>query len=328
MKTILKILGGVSVLAAVMLAAASTPAATVRAAGTATVTMPADRFVPFAQTVNAGDTVTWQNKDTDLHTVVSVPGNAPEALNLTVKSGATGSFAFTKPGVYWYYCNVHAKWDAEKNQVEALPTVDNPAEPMEGAILVLGAGQAAAPAQVVAPGDLFNPVITTVTAGAAITWQNNDTDLHTVTSVPNNAPAAIDLTVKAGASASMTFTTPGLYWYYCKVHATWDAEAGQVAANPTSDYPSEPMMGLVAVLPAASAATPTASPTVAAPTPQATAPTQAPSVAPAPPKTGSGSAGSSPFSTDLLLVIASLLAAFGLAVSWLTLRNQRSAHTK
>ena len=305
---------------------------TVRAANSATITMPADRFVPFAQTVNVGDTVTWQNKDTDLHTVVSVPGNAPDALNLTVKPGNSATFTFAKPGLYWYYCNLHAKWDADSAQVQALPTVDNPAEPMEGTILVLGAGQDAAPAQVVAPGDSFNPFVTTVTTGSTVSWQNKDADLHTVTSVPGNAPAPISINLKAGSSASMTFTVPGLYWYYCTVHATWDTDNGQVEANSTSDEPSEPMMGVIAVLAAPASATPTASPTAsttAAPTnptvvatpPPTAAPTQPPLIAPAPPKTGSGQPQSHGFPSFLLPALLSLAVAIISGTTWFAFRN-------
>lgn len=305
---------------------------TAHAAGGATVTMPADQFVPFAQTVNVGDTVTWQNKDTDLHTVVTVPGNAPDAVNLTVKPGNSATFTFSKPGVYWYYCSLHATWDADSGQVKALDTVDNPAEPMEGTILVLGPGQPAAPVQVVAPGDSFNPFVTTVTAGSAVTWQNKDTDLHTVTSVPGNAPAPISFNVKSGSSASMTFTTPGLYWYYCTLHATWDADTGQVAANPTSDEPSEPMMGVIAVLPAAAPATPVASPTapptarptVAAPVTTAnptSAATQPPPVAPAPPSTGFASAQDHGLPAMLLLAMVALAVAIVSGTTWFALNS-------
>lgn len=307
---------------------------TVRAASSTTITMPADRFAPFAQTVSVGDTVTWQNKDTDLHTVVSVPANAPDALNLTVKPGNSATFTFAKPGLYWYYCNLHATWDPDSGQVKALPTVDNPAEPMEGTILVLGTGQASAPAPVVAPGDTFTPFVTTVTTGSTVSWQNKDTDLHTVTSVPGNAPAPISFNLKAGSSASMTFTEPGLYWFYCTLHATWDADSGQVEANSTSDEPSEPMMGVIAVLAAPAAATPTASPTatatVAAATPTAVAtppptaaPTQPPLIAPAPPKTGSGQPQSHGFRSFLLPALLSLMVAIPGGIAWFAFRNSR-----
>ena len=322
-----------TVMASAIWVGAGSSAAPARAAvGTAAITMPADRFVPFAQTVNVGDTVSWQNKDGDLHTVVTVPGNAPEALNLTVKPAATATFTFTKPGLYWYYCNLHATWDAGSNQVKAMSTVDDPSQPMEGTILVLGAGSAAAPAQVVTPGDAFSPFVTTVTAGSTVTWKNTDADIHTVTSAPGNAPAPIALTLKPGASGSMTFTTPGLYWYYCNLHATWDAETAQVSANATSDEPSEPMMGVVAVLSAAATPTATASPT-ASPTPSATAvpatptaaaPTRAPAVAPAAPNAGTGGPSDNSGSTLMIAGLISLFAAAAAAATGLASRSHRS----
>ena len=55
-------------------------------------------------TVPAGTTVTWLNRDEDLHTVVST--------TLTFKSAGLEtdeaySYTFTKPGVYEYFCTLH-----------------------------------------------------------------------------------------------------------------------------------------------------------------------------------------------------------------------------
>jgi plastocyanin len=48
-------------------------------------------------TVPAGTTVTWLNRDEDLHTVVST--------TLAFKSAY--SYTFAKPGVYEYFCTLH-----------------------------------------------------------------------------------------------------------------------------------------------------------------------------------------------------------------------------
>lgn len=67
----------------------------------------------------------------------------------------------------------------------------------------------------------FSPDKITVHAGAVVTWTNNDSRNHTVTS---------DLTVKSpeekfdsgiikpGENFSHTFENPGYYGYYCKIH--------------------------------------------------------------------------------------------------------------
>jgi plastocyanin len=44
-----------------------------------------DRFTPFAQTIRPGESVTWENDDTDDHTVVS-----DDAFNTAGNPGATG----------------------------------------------------------------------------------------------------------------------------------------------------------------------------------------------------------------------------------------------
>lgn len=63
----------------------------------------------------------------------------------------------------------------------------------------------------------FAPAALTVRAGAKVTWRNEDTDAHTVTSQgsggPLNSPA-----LNTGGTFSFTFTTPGTYHYLCSIH--------------------------------------------------------------------------------------------------------------
>jgi plastocyanin len=64
------------------------------------------KFMPTPLTVKAGSTVTWTNKDDDVHTVVSDTG--------TFKSGAMDtndsySFKFDKPGTYHFTCSLHPR---------------------------------------------------------------------------------------------------------------------------------------------------------------------------------------------------------------------------
>ena len=63
-------------------------------------------FMPTPLTVKAGSTVTWTNKDDDVHTVVSDTG--------AFKSGAMDtndsfSFKFDKPGTYHFTCSLHPR---------------------------------------------------------------------------------------------------------------------------------------------------------------------------------------------------------------------------
>jgi plastocyanin len=60
----------------------------------------------------------------------------------------------------------------------------------------------------------FEPAFPTVPVGTTIAWVNRDRELHTVTS----DLGLFDLEVEPGASASMTFTEPGVYFYFCQPH--------------------------------------------------------------------------------------------------------------
>ncbi|MEK7217799.1 MAG: cupredoxin family copper-binding protein [Patescibacteria group bacterium] len=65
---------------------------------------------------------------------------------------------------------------------------------------------------------LFNPQTLTIKKGTKVTWVNNDTAPHTVTSdVGNllNSP-----TLASGQSFSFTFTDVGTNNYYCAIHPT------------------------------------------------------------------------------------------------------------
>ena len=55
-------------------------------------------------TVPAGTTVTWLNRDEDLHTVVSTTLAFKSA---GLETNEAYSYTFTKPGVYEYFCTLH-----------------------------------------------------------------------------------------------------------------------------------------------------------------------------------------------------------------------------
>jgi amicyanin len=55
-------------------------------------------------TVPAGTTVTWLNRDDDVHTVVS---RTQAFTSRGMDTAETFSFTFTKPGVYDYFCTLH-----------------------------------------------------------------------------------------------------------------------------------------------------------------------------------------------------------------------------
>jgi plastocyanin len=63
----------------------------------------------------------------------------------------------------------------------------------------------------------FSPAELTVPVGTTVTWVNHDDVPHTATS-RNDPPAFDSKALDTDESFSFTFTKPGTYGYYCKVH--------------------------------------------------------------------------------------------------------------
>ncbi len=62
----------------------------------------------------------------------------------------------------------------------------------------------------------FNPSTLTVKVGTKVTWTNNDSAPHTITSDSDNLLNST--TLSPGQSYSFTFTTPGTSNYHCTIH--------------------------------------------------------------------------------------------------------------
>lgn len=91
----------VAVVAAVALAGAG--AAAKPAAGSR-VEISHHRYSPLMLTVPAGTTVTWTNRDDDVHTVVA----ADQAFRSPgLETDDAYSYTFMKPGIYTYFCTLH-----------------------------------------------------------------------------------------------------------------------------------------------------------------------------------------------------------------------------
>ena len=67
-------------------------------------------WLPPSVTINAGDTVSWDNVDTAAHTVTSgTPADGPDGIfdSSLLMGGATFEVTFDEPGSYDYFCMVH-----------------------------------------------------------------------------------------------------------------------------------------------------------------------------------------------------------------------------
>ncbi|MEU7412391.1 MULTISPECIES: plastocyanin/azurin family copper-binding protein [Streptomyces] len=63
----------------------------------------------------------------------------------------------------------------------------------------------------------FSPATLKVTAGTTVTWTNQDTDAHTVTSAGSGGPLH-SAALNTHATYRYTFTKPGTYAYLCTIH--------------------------------------------------------------------------------------------------------------
>jgi plastocyanin len=63
----------------------------------------------------------------------------------------------------------------------------------------------------------FSPATLKVKVGTTVTWTNQDTDAHTVTSAATGGPLH-SAALAAHATYSYTFTKPGTYAYLCTIH--------------------------------------------------------------------------------------------------------------
>jgi len=67
-------------------------------------------FTPANITINAGDTVEWDNVDTAAHTVTSgSPADGPSGIfdSSLLMADATFAFTFEDAGEFDYFCMVH-----------------------------------------------------------------------------------------------------------------------------------------------------------------------------------------------------------------------------
>jgi len=118
------------------------------------------------------------------------------------------------------------------------PTVPESEEIVEPEIAVAETAEVKIPIGVGVPGceetmDCYLPNSVTIAVGGTVTWFNDDTAAHTVTS---GAPGSDDVGLNfdsslflAGASFSHTFEEQGMYDYFCMVHP-WMTGVVQVSS--------------------------------------------------------------------------------------------------
>ncbi|MER6982440.1 cupredoxin domain-containing protein [Streptomyces carpinensis] len=93
-----------------------------------------------------------------------------------------------------------------------MPHMSMPMKPSTGASSAPVAGHA-----VSIKNFAFSPATLKVAVGTTVTWTNDDTDAHTVTSASSGGPLH-SAALATHATYRHTFTKPGTYAYLCTIH--------------------------------------------------------------------------------------------------------------
>ncbi|HWP78352.1 MAG TPA: plastocyanin/azurin family copper-binding protein [Candidatus Nitrosotenuis sp.] len=195
-------------------------------------------YEPDVAEVPLGNIIEWTNNDDVAHTVTSVADGGATFDSSLIAAGTTYRLdtSTLQAGTYDYFCVVH---------------------PWMAASFVLAEGGAAkAPvfnisilldSQIQGNPD-YDPDVAEVPLGAAITWTNNDSAVHTVTSAADAGATFDSGLISAGATYQLDTSKLGVgkYDYMCIVHPWMQAsfeivESGErLAGGATVTEPSSP----------------------------------------------------------------------------------------
>jgi len=208
-------------------------------------------YIPYSLDIRVGDTVIWSNDDSAAHTVTS--GNISDGADGVFDSGlfmagSTFEFTFDKAATYDYFCMVHP-WMTGKvivsevkdmmvseHESMSMPTMEEPPSNSEMISMptmeelpsnseIMGT-IVSIPTGVAIPGcedtrSCYLPYEITISVGDTVTWSNDDSATHTVTS--GNASAGLTGVFDsglfmAGSTFEFTFDKAATYDYFCMVH--------------------------------------------------------------------------------------------------------------
>jgi len=207
-------------------------------------------FDPDPLTVNKGAGVSWTNKDNVPHTVTSkTQGKFDSSL---INAGASWVLNTAKldAGDYDYYCTLHphmtgllkvsgaaapaagSQQNATGNTTgnQSSPAAGNSSSSASNATSGNSSGGAVTNVSIVVGASVatnnqfYNPASVETTVGSMVTWKNNDSTLHTVTSgtVDNGKPTPDNKFgsdyLNNGNTFSFVFDTAGDFPYYCSIH--------------------------------------------------------------------------------------------------------------
>lgn len=144
--------------------------------------------------IGVNNTVTWNNTDTSPDTVTSVSGNG--SLNSgNMPTGATYVYTFMTPGTYNYICVYHS-WmtgtvvvlpgssSSSSSTSTASARTSSSGTSLHAVLISMPAGTGAGPSG--EPGYAPDKITIVIGVNNSVTWTNNDTVAHTVTSITGN----------------------------------------------------------------------------------------------------------------------------------------------
>ena len=232
-------------------------------------------FQPMVLKLVAGERLPVVNHGHEALSLMSAPG-APESVSAKIPPGGKKHFKWTKPGIYLLFDDKTTRFDTKVGQVVARKDASNFPLPAYAAVVVTneqGGGIPLSPkAEVKIPDSYmtFEPWALVVSAGTPIHFLNDDGDTHIAMPTPepmlmprpkSGTPGKHELWMEHmqafapvnlpgnGGKGVVTLSTPGVYHYYCPLHAAYNANASTYA--PLKSYGGYPyiMDGLIIVEP-------------------------------------------------------------------------------
>src|SRR5215213_6051915 len=185
-------------------------------------------FVPGELTVDLGQTVAFVNVHHDEHTATGSGFDTG-----VIASGEVATVVLDTAGRFAYACQIHPVMTGRvdvRGSDGVVPETQSAAEEVPGDATTVRIANLA-----------FNPAEVTIPTGTAVSWINDDSVPHTVTSTEGDFDSGI---FDPGANFTWTFNQPGSFPYACQIHpqmrGTVIAEGDAVAsASPVSATESQ-----------------------------------------------------------------------------------------
>ena len=214
-------------------------------------------FQPMTAIVRRGEMLRIESVAARMLHLRSAP-TAPQPADVRIARGHPVALALSAPGVYLLYDALTTRFDPQFGQVVARADAPHFPLPAYAAVLVTDGAGGAVPlttteVTVTDTAMTFQPWSVVCRAGAALRFTNDDMDPHVLMPVPapgRHAPFRGVPLPAHGGRATVRLDAPGLYHYYCPLHARY--RRAEFTFEPLRTYGSFPfvMDGLIAVLPA------------------------------------------------------------------------------